>query len=54
VANKAACSLNISPSSCTYTMPMYELWLSIFITNLVMVFAFIPFTMFFYEADSDL
>jgi LMBR1 domain-containing protein 1 len=54
VANKQACSLGISPSSCHYTLPMPQLWMAVFITDLVMVFAFIPFTMFFYEADSDL
>lgn len=54
VANKAACSSGISPSACSYTLPMYTLWQAAFIANLVMVFAFIPFTLFFYEADSDL
>lgn len=54
VANKAACASNYSPSACTYTLPMYEIWLSIFIAVLVMAFAVIPFTLFFYEADSEL
>mmetsp|Transcript_6763 Transcript_6763/g.16842 ORF Transcript_6763/g.16842 Transcript_6763/m.16842 type:complete len:534 (-) Transcript_6763:748-2349(-) len=53
VANKAACSQRVMISSCHYTLPMYQLWLAVFITNLVLVFAFIPFTLFFYEADSD-
>lgn len=54
VANKAACSLGVSPSACKYTLPMYQLWLAVFVGNLVLVFAIIPFTLFFYEADSDL
>lgn len=41
-------------SACHYTMPMYLLWKIVFIANLVIVFAIIPFTLFFYEADSDL
>eukprot|EP00798_Chlamydomonas_sp_ICE-L_P025462 gene25462-11121_t len=53
VANTAACSQNLSPSSCNFTLPMYQLWLGIFIANLVLVWAIIPFTLFFYEADSD-
>lgn len=53
VANKAACSTGISPSACTYTLPMYTLWMAVFIMILVMVFAIVPFTLFFYEADSD-
>ena len=54
VANTKACSNSVSPSSCTSTLPMYDLWLAAFITNLVMVWAVCPFTLFFYEADSDL
>ncbi len=54
VANTKACSQGVSPSSCTYTLPMYTLWLAIFIGNLVLVWAIIPFTLFLYEADSDL
>jgi LMBR1 domain-containing protein 1 len=54
VANQRACSENISPSSCTYTLPMHDIWFALFISNLVFVFAIIPFTLFLYEADSDL
>lgn len=53
VANKRACSSALSPTACTYTLPMYQLWLAVFITNLILVWALIPFTVFFYEADSD-
>ena len=54
VANNAACAASISPTSCTYTLPMAALWEAVFISNIVLVFAIIPFTLFFYEADSDL
>ncbi|KIZ02019.1 hypothetical protein MNEG_5943 [Monoraphidium neglectum] len=53
VANRAACSFGVAESACVFTLPMRELWFAIFITNLVMVFFLIPFTMFFWEADSD-
>lgn len=54
VANTDACAQSVSPSSCKYTLPMKQLWWSVFIGNLVLVWAIIPFTLFFYEADSDL
>ncbi|GLC46184.1 hypothetical protein PLESTB_001198800 [Pleodorina starrii] len=53
VANVNACASNISPSACHYTLPMTQLWYAVFIANLVLVFLIIPFTLFFYEADSD-
>ncbi|EFJ42278.1 hypothetical protein VOLCADRAFT_67279 [Volvox carteri f. nagariensis] len=53
VGNTNACASNISPSACTYTLPMTQLWYAVFISNLVLVFLIIPFTLFFYEADSD-
>ncbi|GLI61361.1 hypothetical protein VaNZ11_003724 [Volvox africanus] len=53
VGNTNACATNISPSACTYTLPMKQLWYAVFITNLVLVFVIIPFTLFFYEGDSD-
>lgn len=53
VANTAACSSSLSPSACTFTLPMKTMWLVLFIAILVMSFAVIPFTLFFYEADSD-
>lgn len=53
VANRAACSAAIVEGSCTLTLPMTQLWYAIFITNLALVFLIIPFTLFFYEGDSD-
>jgi hypothetical protein len=32
---------------------MQQMWQAAFITNLVLTFFFIPFTMFYYEGDSD-
>jgi LMBR1 domain-containing protein 1 len=54
VANTKACGAEFSQSSCTLTLPMHTIWLAVFIAILVMTFAIIPFTVFFYEADSDL
>lgn len=54
VANRAACKASLVESSCTLTMDMEALWKAAFIMSLVLVFAIIPFTLFFYEADSDL
>eukprot|EP00878_Enallax_costatus_P034766 GHUV01038605.1.p2 GENE.GHUV01038605.1~~GHUV01038605.1.p2 ORF type:complete len:120 (-),score=13.72 GHUV01038605.1:174-533(-) len=53
VANRAACSFSIVESSCKFTLPMQQMWQACFITSLVMTFFFIPFTLFFYEGDSD-
>ncbi|GBF96088.1 hypothetical protein Rsub_08964 [Raphidocelis subcapitata] len=53
VANRAACSFGVAESACVFTLPMRQLWFAAFITNLVMTFFLIPFTMFFWEADSD-
>lgn len=53
VANRAACRFDVVLSACELTLPMKELWYATFITSLVLVWFFIPFTMFFYEGDSD-
>lgn len=53
VANRAACSASVTETACTFTLPMQQLWQAVFISNLVMTFFFIPFTLFFYEGDSD-
>jgi LMBR1 domain-containing protein 1 len=54
VANTASCELDLPLSSCTYTFPMDLLWQIAYIANVVIVFLLVPFTIFFYEADSDL
>ncbi|GAX73906.1 hypothetical protein CEUSTIGMA_g1356.t1 [Chlamydomonas eustigma] len=53
IANNNACSASLSPSACTYTLPMYTLWEIVFWAMLVLAFVIIPFTLFYYEADSD-
>lgn len=53
VADAESCDLDIALSSCTFTFPMDALWEALYITNVVLVFAIIPFTIFFYEADSE-
>jgi LMBR1 domain-containing protein 1 len=54
VANRKACSSQYSPSACNYTLPMYNIWLALFICILVWSMVVCPWTMFFYEADSEL
>ncbi|GAB4820473.1 hypothetical protein N2152v2_007519 [Parachlorella kessleri] len=53
VANNQACTLDIPLSSCSTTFPMKQLWWAIYITNIVITFVLVPFSIFFYEADSD-
>ena len=53
VANNQACTLDIPLSSCSTTFPMKELWWAVYITNIVTTFVLVPFSIFFYEADSD-
>lgn len=53
VANNQACTLNVPLSSCSTTMPMEQLWWAVYIANICIVFAAVPFAIFFYEADSD-
>lgn len=53
VADAESCDLNIPLSSCTFTFPMEQIWYGLYIANVVLVFAIIPFTMFYYEADSE-
>jgi LMBR1 domain-containing protein 1 len=53
VANRAACRAAVVETACTFTLPMKQLWFASFISSLVMVFFLIPFTLFYYEGDSD-
>ena len=53
VANQQSCSLDIPLVDCSSTFPMQELWEGLYIANMVLVFALIPFSVFFYEADSE-
>ncbi|XP_039145468.1 LIMR family protein Os06g0128200-like isoform X1 [Dioscorea cayenensis subsp. rotundata] len=53
VANRQACRNAIYNGACSLTLPMKTLWLAVYITDAVLVFLVIPFTMFYYEADQD-
>jgi LMBR1 domain-containing protein 1 len=53
VANRAACAASVVESACRLALPMDHMWQAVFISNLVMTCFFIPFTLFFYEGDSD-
>ncbi|KAH7618932.1 putative LIMR family protein [Nannochloris sp. 'desiccata'] len=53
VANQQSCTLDIPLVDCTYTFPMDTLWEALYIANMILVFVLIPFSIFFYEADSE-
>ena len=53
VANRASCDASVSLSACETTLPMDEIWYSIYIITLVYVAILIPFTTFWYESDFD-
>eukprot|EP00854_Cymbomonas_tetramitiformis_P004051 gene4051-5024_t len=54
VANQAACSQDIVRSACNFTLPMEELWYTVYMIMFIMIICVIPITMFYYEADSEL
>ena len=54
VANRKTCSSAFAQSYCTFTIPATQLWYACYIANAVVVYGFIPFSIFYYEADSDL
>lgn len=53
VANQQACDLNIPLSSCDADLPMKQLWYAVYIANMAITFILVPFSIFYYEADSD-
>lgn len=53
VANQQSCTLDIPLVDCSYTFPMDTLWEALYIANMIIVFVLIPFSIFFYEADSE-
>jgi LMBR1 domain-containing protein 1 len=54
VANRAACGFLLDDgSACRATLPMRELWHAAFFTLLGLAFVVCPFTLFYYEGDSD-
>lgn len=53
VANQQACDLNIPLSSCDDNIPMDTLWFAVYIANMAITFVLVPFSIFYYEADSE-
>eukprot|EP00803_Ostreobium_quekettii_P000894 evm.model.scf_53EXC.4 EVM.evm.TU.scf_53EXC.4 scf_53EXC:42051-48167(+) len=54
VANRGSCREGVPLSSCDLTLPMRDLWFAVYIMDVLLVFFVIPFTVFYYEAGSDL
>ena len=53
VGNRGACSEDIVLSACKFALPMKELWMTVYMLMAILVLIIIPFTLFYYEADSD-
>lgn len=53
IANRSACSDHIALSACNFTMPMKELWYTVYMTGSILVLFIIPFASFYYEADIE-
>lgn len=53
VANRAACADSIVLSSCNFALPMVDLWYALYMTMFVMIVIVVPWTLFYYEQDSD-
>mmetsp|Transcript_12200 Transcript_12200/g.38633 ORF Transcript_12200/g.38633 Transcript_12200/m.38633 type:complete len:432 (+) Transcript_12200:187-1482(+) len=53
VGNRGACSEDIVLSACKFSLPMKELWMFVYMAMAILVLFVIPFTLFYYEADSE-
>lgn len=53
VANRAACADSIVLSACNFALPMLQLWYAVYMAMFVMIVVVVPWTLFFYEQDSD-
>lgn len=53
IANRHACKHSVYTDACNYTLPMRELWYSVYIVDAVLVFFVVPFSIFYYEADQE-
>lgn len=53
VANRAACADSIVLSACNFALPMLELWSSVYMMMFVMIVVVVPWTLFYYEQDSE-
>mmetsp|Transcript_285 Transcript_285/g.888 ORF Transcript_285/g.888 Transcript_285/m.888 type:complete len:505 (-) Transcript_285:677-2191(-) len=54
VANRSACDAHLVLSACELTLPMEKLWYAVVLSETLLILFVIPFTMFYYEADSEL
>lgn len=53
VANRSACDEKVLFSDCDFTLPMEDMWYAVYIINVILVYIVTPFTLFYYEADSE-
>jgi LMBR1 domain-containing protein 1 len=53
IANQHACQHSVYTTACSYTLPMRELWYTVYILDAVLVFFVIPFAIFYYEGDQE-
>jgi len=53
VTNSQVCDLTLPLVDCSTTFPMDILWQVVYIANMVTVFVLVPFSVFYYEGDSD-
>ena len=53
VANRSACAEEIIESACRYTLPMLDMWYATYMIMFSYIFVLIPWTLFYYEQDSD-
>uniref|UniRef100_A0A7S0S7E8 LIMR family protein n=1 Tax=Mantoniella antarctica TaxID=81844 RepID=A0A7S0S7E8_9CHLO len=53
VANRASCRDSIVVSACNFALPMLELWYTVYMLMFLMIIIVVPWTLFFYEQDSD-
>jgi len=54
VGNRSACDDSVVLSACNFALPMEELWYAVYMMMFLLVILVIPFTLFYYEADSEL
>lgn len=53
VANRASCAKDVPLSSCSFSLPMKELWSAIYMIIFIMLIFIIPTLMAYYESDSE-
>ncbi len=53
VTNSQVCDLTLPLVDCSTTFPMDILWQVVYIANMVTVFVLVPFSVFYYEGDSE-